>query len=86
MHTVELLDAALSLIRQLGYRVRQEWLDGRGGGGCEIRGQKWFFLDLALPAEDQLEAVLETLRSDPATAAAAMTPDLRHLLNVRKTA
>jgi hypothetical protein len=83
---VELLDAALVLARQLGYRVREEWLDGRGGGGCEIRGQKWIFLDLALSAEEQLEAVLDTLRADPATVTDVMDDRLRRLLRTRKIA
>ncbi|HBO43659.1 MAG TPA: hypothetical protein DD670_06960 [Planctomycetaceae bacterium] len=65
MHTVDALEAALALAKQVGYRVREEWLDGRGGGGCEIRGQKWIFLDLALGPEEQLDQVLESLRNDP---------------------
>ena len=34
MHTVDLLEEALGLVERVGYRVRQEWLDGGGGGGC----------------------------------------------------
>jgi hypothetical protein len=86
MHTVEALEAALALARQIGYRVREEWLDGRGGGGCEIQGQKWIFLDLALPVDEQLEAVLDALRTDPATVVAALPEGLRHLLSVQKSA
>jgi hypothetical protein len=86
MHTVETLDAALALGRQIGYRVREEWLDGRGGGGCEIHGQKWLFLDLALSADEQLDQVLDALRADPAVARAAVPEALRGLLNVRKIA
>ena len=48
MHTVEALEQALDLAQRLGYEVRQEWLGGNGGGGCELNGQKVLFLDLAL--------------------------------------
>ena len=65
MHTIDRLTEALQAAGQLGYRIRQEWLDGRGGGGCEIAGQKWIFLDLAQSASEQLEVVLTTLRDDP---------------------
>jgi hypothetical protein len=61
MHTVERLEAALAAVRELGYQVRMEWLGGSGGGGCVIRGRKCFFLDLALPPNEQLERVNETL-------------------------
>jgi len=86
MHTVELLEAALALAGQLGYRTRQEWLDGRGGGCCEIHGRKWIFLDLALSAEEQLDQVLTALRAEPAITTAAMNDELRRLLGTRKSA
>ena len=44
MHTVELLEYALDLADRLGYTVRQEWLGGLAGGGCELRGRKILFL------------------------------------------
>jgi hypothetical protein len=86
MHTVELLDAAIAFARQLGYRVREEWLEGRGGGGCEIHGQKWIFLDLSLSTEEQWDQVRDALRSDPAAASAAMDEEMGWLLDVRKIA
>jgi len=86
MHTVEMLEAALTLAGQIGYRIREEWLDGRGGGGCEIQGQKWVFLDLALSADEQLEAVLDALRADPAILLADVPEGLRGLLGIRKSA
>ena len=64
MHTVEQLEHALARATKLGYRVKQDWLDGCGGG-CEIAGQKWIYLDLALSAEEQLEQVLEALSGQP---------------------
>ncbi len=86
MHTVELLEHALDLADRLGYRVRQEWLDGLTGGGCELRGQKILFLDLALGPEDQLDQVLDTLRREPDSNGLPMPHNLRELLRVRKSA
>ena len=65
MHTVEMLEQALDLAKRLGYTIRQEGLAGRGGGGCELKGRKLFFLDLDLGPAEQLEEALETLRREP---------------------
>ncbi len=91
MHTVELLEQSLDLAKQLGYLVRQEWLDGNGGGACELKGRKVLFLDLALGPIDQLELVLDALRrepdlADPNLADVPMSPPLRELLHSRKSA
>jgi hypothetical protein len=86
MHTVEMLEQALDLAARLGYTVRQEWLAGCGGGGCELRGRKLFFLDLDLSPDEQLEQVLETLRREPETVRLPMPHELHELLKVRKSA
>ena len=86
MHTVEVLEQALDLAERLGYRVRQEWLGGSGGGGCEIKGQKILFIDLALGPIDQLDQVLDTLCCEPGAAAVPMPHQLRDLLRLRKSA
>ncbi len=86
MHTVELLDHALDLAARLGYQVRQEWLGGVGGGGCEVLGRKIIFLDLALGPMDQLDQVLETLRREVDAAVLPMPDQLRKLLVMRKSA
>lgn len=65
LSTVELLEAALGLCQALGYTIRQEFLGGSGGGGCELRGRKYLFVDLALHHAEQFEQVCETLRDDP---------------------
>jgi len=85
MHTVELLRQSLDLAERLGYRVRQEWLNGCGGG-CEINGRKVLFLDLAMGPTDQLDQVLDTLRHEPEAVALPMPGQLRKLLEVRKSA
>jgi len=76
MHTLDKLQRAIAAVEKLGYRVRQEWLGGSvgvgggnggsGGGGCEIRGQKWLFLDLAQSPAEQLDIVVEVLRRETA--------------------
>jgi hypothetical protein len=70
MHTVELLEEATSLAAELGFRIRQEWFGGCAAGACEIKGQKWIFIDLALSPREQLEQVLGALRE------MAVLPDL----------
>jgi hypothetical protein len=86
MHTVELLDQALKLAGRIGYAIRQEWLAGTGGGGCELKGQKLLFLDLDLRPDEQLEQVLEVLRHEQTAAGLPMPHELRDLLMGHKVA
>ncbi|PQO43413.1 hypothetical protein [Blastopirellula marina] len=66
MHTLDLLEQAITAAEQLGYRVRREWLDGNGGGSCEVAGKKWIFLDLSLDSHEQLMQVLDAVAQDEA--------------------
>ena len=86
MHTVELLEYALSAARQLGYGVRHEWLGGNGGGACLLKGQKWVFLDLAQTPLEQLVDVAMAIRGEPGLDRLDLPPALRSYLLVRKTA
>ncbi|MFV2068476.1 MAG: hypothetical protein ACC645_16015 [Pirellulales bacterium] len=86
MHTVELLESAIGVAQRLGYRVRLEWLDGSGGGGCLLKGQKWIFLDLAQSPNEQFDQVIEAMRTDPGLAGIELPSDLRPYLDVRRTA
>lgn len=86
MHTVEMLEQALDLATRLGYSIRQEGLAGSGGGGCELKGRRLFFLDLDLGPGEQLEQALETLRREPRAAELPMPQELRELLRPRKIA
>jgi hypothetical protein len=86
MHTVVLLSYALNLAEQLGYAVRQEWIDGNGGGGCVLRGRKLLFIDLAAAHGDQLDIVLRVLRGEPGVAEHDMPSELRTALHMRKIA
>ncbi len=85
MHTVDLLQEALAVAGQLGYHVRQEWLGG-GGGGCEIRGRRHLFLDLALSPADQLELVLQTLRLHPEAASLIVSRELKRRIRAKMAA
>ncbi len=78
--TVELLDQALDLCQRLGYTIRQEFLGGSGGGGCELRGRKYLFVDLALQHLEQFDQVCETLRDDPMLLTVAVPTPLRAYL------
>jgi hypothetical protein len=86
MHTVELLEQSLELAEQMGYKIRQEWLGGTGGGACEFSGQKWIFVDLALNAVEQLDQVSSALRDDPGIYLVSLSSDMRRLLGVRQSA
>ena len=86
MHTVELLQEALEVARNLGYEVRQDWLCGNGGGHCLVRGRKWLLLDVAQSAEEQLEVVTDALRTEPGAARAVRSVELAERLNVRMAA
>jgi hypothetical protein len=86
MHTVVLLAHALNLAERLGYVIRQEWLEGDGGGGCELRGRRFLFIDLATSPADQFEMVLGVLRHEPRAAELSMPQQLRNLLQLRKIA
>lgn len=80
MHTVEVLDEALDAAKRLGYQLRQEWLEGRGGDVCVIQGRKWLFLDLAQTPDEQLGQVVYFLRADPKVREIPLGETLRQLL------
>jgi len=80
MHTVQLLSQAIETARRAGYQIREESLDGAGGGHCLIRGKKCLLLDLTQTHREQLDDVLDALRSEPNLAAVGMTAALAELL------
>ena len=86
MHTVELLEQAIEFAERLGYRMREEWLGGSGGGACELKGQKWIFIDLALNPVEQLDQVAQALRHDPSIHLFDVPRPLHRLLDVRRVA
>jgi len=76
MHARKLLAEAMELARQLDYTVREEYLDGAGGGHCVFGGRKWLLLDVTQSAEEQLSDVADALRAESSLTRLAMTPPL----------
>lgn len=85
MHTAELLDVALKVIKQQGVRVRLEWLTAPGGL-CEFKGKRWLFLDLGATPGEQLDITLDALRTMPEVQRVELPPELRRLLNWARSA
>ena len=85
-HTVQLVEFASATAKRLGYRIRHDWLGEVAAGVCRIQGQKWIFLDLADGPADQLAALRDVLRADPALSNLDMPEDLARYLDVRKSA
>lgn len=86
MHSVELFEQAVKVSDLLGFRLRHEWLDGTGGGACEINGQKWIFIDLALTSNEQFEQIAQALLDDPGIYGVPLPHGLRQRLGIRKSA
>jgi hypothetical protein len=83
MHTVDQLENVMAVAEALGYRVRQEWLDGSGGGVCEIAGKKTMFVDLALSTAEQLDQAIDDIREDPAIHTLQISPIIADLLGIK---
>ena len=86
MRIVEQLEQCLDLARQVGYGIRHEWLDGSGGGACEIGGKKWIFVDLAQTPAEQLDQVVEAIHGEPALAKIGVPDDVQSLFDGRRAA
>ena len=86
MPIVELLEQCMTAAQQLGYAVRHEWLNSRGGGACEFSGKKWIFIDIAQSPEEQLDQVIELLRKDPQLDQLHLSSELRSLVDRRRAA
>lgn len=87
MHATALLAEALELVRQFDYQIREEDLDGAGGGHCSFAGKKWLLLDVTQSAREQLADALDALRCEPAARQRTISPQLADLLvGVKKAA
>jgi hypothetical protein len=65
MHATRLLAEAVTVARHLGYQVREDLLDGAGGGHCLLGEKKLLLLDVTQSSDEQLSDVLDALRADP---------------------
>jgi hypothetical protein len=80
MHSVEMLEKLIDRALRLGYQIRQDWLGGTAGGGCELRGTPWVFLDLSLSPEERLEQLARALANDSRFEGADLAPEIRNFL------
>jgi hypothetical protein len=81
IHSVDLLEMALEAAVRLGYRIREDALDGFPGGACELKGQKWLFLDPSQTTQERLQLVLDALASDERTATLDLASPLAAVLD-----
>jgi hypothetical protein len=86
MNTAQLLSQAIDAARRLGYEIREDALEGAGGGHCLIRGKKWLLLDMTQTYRDQLSDVLDALRVEPELGAIEMHPALAERLQTQQKA
>lgn len=63
MHSVDVLEEAIALAEYCGFEARREFLGESTGGACRIGGQWILFVDLSLPAAEQLSQVIAAIRS-----------------------
>ena len=81
MRTLELLDYMTELARRIGYDVREEWLDGVGGGACELKGRRVLFVDQSLPPSERVEQVARALKGRDDLAGIYVLPEARLVLD-----
>ncbi len=74
MHAAKLLSLAVEAARSAGYEIREEVLDGAGGGHCLIHGKKCLLLDMTQTHREQLSDVLDALRAEPQFNTAELHP------------
>jgi hypothetical protein len=86
MHTAKLLAEALEVARALGYVVREEYLEGAGGGHCLFGGKKWLLLDVTQSTDEQLTDAVDALRAEPGLRRSRLTPSLAAMLQFSKAA
>jgi hypothetical protein len=86
MNTAQLLSQAIEAARRLGYEIREDALEGAGGGHCLIRGKKWLLLDMTQTYRDQLSDVLDALRVEPDLSTIEMHPALADRLRLQQKA
>ncbi|HEX3870005.1 MAG TPA: hypothetical protein VHV77_06195 [Pirellulales bacterium] len=80
-----MLEHAVDAARRLGFKVREDWLGG-SFGVCELRGNRWIFLDMAQSPTDRLQAVIDAIRTEPGLHRMTIVPQLSRLLDMRLTA
>jgi hypothetical protein len=77
--TLGLLEEAMQLARDLGFRVREEPLGELPGGACSVGGKRQILLNAAHPSSQRLDTLLDVLAADPGVA----DQPISHLLETR---
>jgi len=86
MNAAKLLAEAAALARLMNYEVREELLDGAGGGHCFYSGRKVLLLDLSQSSEEQLSDVIDALREETGLWEHQISPELAEQLQLTKAA
>ncbi len=61
--TIARLNRFLEIVKEMGFEVRQELLDGKGAAICHIHGRPCLFVDVSSGPAVQLEAIQHVLSS-----------------------
>jgi hypothetical protein len=80
MPPAKLLAEAAALARKLEYSIREEDLDGAGGGHCYYGGKKWLLLDVTQGHQEQLRDIVDALRAETAISRHDVSPQLADML------
>ncbi|MEM9657202.1 MAG: hypothetical protein AAF961_02470 [Planctomycetota bacterium] len=86
MNARQVLAEAKNLARKLQYHVREDYLDGAGGGHCFFSGKKVLLLDVTQSAEEQLRDVVDALRAESRLWDHEMSPELSDQLQLSSAA
>lgn len=86
MNAPQLLAEAVQLARTVNYEVREELLDGAGGGHCFFARRKVLLLDVTQSAEERLSDVVDALREETALWEHPISAALAQQLQLTKTA
>lgn len=71
--TIGLLEEALQLARDLGYRVREESLGDLPGGRCVVGGTRQVLLNVEHTVAERLDHLLRAIRDDARLSAEPMS-------------
>lgn len=74
--TIDVLEESQRVARASGIDVRPDWLNGSSGGYCRIGNQRCIFVDLSLPADEQLVQMMLALM-DASVPVERYTPSMR---------
>ena len=80
MHTAQMLAQAIDAARRLGYEIREDALEGAGGGHYIIRGKRCLMIDMTQSYGEQLGDVLDALRAAPNLSSIQIHPALAERL------